>query len=56
MKASDEMKEENKTMSSTINELTLWRNHPNYSSLSVQVTPLKAATHLNRNNRSVPRI
>jgi hypothetical protein len=33
-----------------------WRNRPNYSSLSVQVAPLKAATHLNRNNPSVPRI
>jgi hypothetical protein len=28
----------------------------NYSSLSAQVAPLKAATHLNRNNPSVPRI
>jgi hypothetical protein len=34
----------------------LWRNHPDYSSLSAQVAPLKAATHLNRNNSSVPRI
>ena len=29
---------------------------PNYSSLSAQVAPLRAATHLNRNNPSVPRI
>jgi hypothetical protein len=35
---------------------TLWRNRPNYSSLSAQVAPLRAATHLNRNNPSVPRI
>jgi hypothetical protein len=34
----------------------MWRNHPNYSSLSAQVAPLRAATHLNRNNPSVPRI
>jgi hypothetical protein len=34
----------------------LWQNHPNYSSLSAQVAPLRAATHLNRNNPSVPRI
>jgi hypothetical protein len=34
----------------------LWRNRPNYSSLSAQVAPLRAATHLNRNNPSVPRI
>jgi hypothetical protein len=34
----------------------LWRNRPNYSNLSAQVAPLKAATHLNRNNSSVPRI
>jgi hypothetical protein len=34
----------------------LWQNRPNYSSLSAQVAPLKAATHLNRNNPSVPRI
>jgi hypothetical protein len=34
----------------------LWRNHPNNSSLSTQVAPLRAATHLNRNNPSVPRI
>jgi hypothetical protein len=34
----------------------LWRNRPNYSSLSDQVAPLRAATHLNRNNPSVPRI
>jgi hypothetical protein len=34
----------------------LWQNHPNYSSLSAQVAPLKAATHLKRNNPSVPRI
>jgi hypothetical protein len=34
----------------------LWQNHPNYSSLSAQVVPLKAATHLNRNNPLVPRI
>jgi hypothetical protein len=34
----------------------MWRNRPNYSSLSAQVAPLKAATHLNRNNPSVPRI
>jgi hypothetical protein len=34
----------------------LWRKRPNYSSLSAQVAPLKAATHLNRNNSSVPRI
>jgi hypothetical protein len=27
----------------------IWQNHPNYSSLSAQVAPLKAATHLNRN-------
>jgi hypothetical protein len=36
--------------------LTVWRNRPNYSSLSAQVAPLRAATHLNRNNPSVPRI
>jgi hypothetical protein len=35
---------------------SLWQNRPNYSSLSAQVAPLKAATHLNRNNPSVPRI
>jgi hypothetical protein len=34
----------------------LWQNRPNYSSLSAQVAPLRAATHLNRNNPSVPRI
>jgi hypothetical protein len=34
----------------------LWRNRPNYSSLSAQVAPLRGATHLNRNNPSVPRI
>jgi hypothetical protein len=34
----------------------LWRNRPNYSSLSAQVAPLRAATHLNRDNPSVPRI
>jgi hypothetical protein len=34
----------------------VWRNRPNYSSLSAQLTPLRAATHLNRNNPSVPRI
>jgi hypothetical protein len=34
----------------------LWRNRLNYSSLSAQVTPLRSATHLNRNNPSVPRI
>jgi hypothetical protein len=34
----------------------VWRNRPNYSSLSAQVAPLRAATHLNRNNPSVPRI
>jgi hypothetical protein len=34
----------------------VWRNRPNYSSLSAQVAPLRAATHLNRNNLSVPRI
>jgi hypothetical protein len=34
----------------------LWRNRPNYSSLSAQVAPLKAVTHLNRDNPSVPRI
>jgi hypothetical protein len=34
----------------------LWRNRPNYSSLSAQVATLRAATHLNRNNPSVPRI
>jgi hypothetical protein len=34
----------------------VWRNRPNYSSLSAQVTPLEAATHLNRNNPLVPRI
>jgi hypothetical protein len=28
---------------------SLWQNHPNYSSLSAQVAPLKAATHLNWN-------
>jgi hypothetical protein len=27
----------------------LWQNHPNYSSLSAQVAPLEAATHLNQN-------
>jgi transposase InsO family protein len=32
-------------------EFSLWRNSPNYSSLSTQVAPLRAATHLNRNNR-----
>jgi hypothetical protein len=31
------------------NPLIVWQNHPNYSSLSAQVAPLKAATHLNRN-------
>jgi hypothetical protein len=36
--------------------LLMWRNRPNYSSLSAQVAPLRAATHLNRNNPSVPRI
>jgi hypothetical protein len=36
--------------------LKMWRNHPNYSSLSAHIAPLKAATHLNRNNPSVPRI
>jgi hypothetical protein len=36
--------------------VTLWRNRPNYSSLSDQVAPLRAATHLNMNNPSVPRI
>jgi hypothetical protein len=30
-------------------ELSLWQNHQNYSSLSAQVEPLKATTHLNRN-------
>jgi hypothetical protein len=34
----------------------MWRNRPNYSSLSAQVAPLRAATHLNKNNPSVPRI
>jgi hypothetical protein len=34
----------------------LWRNRPNYSILSAQVAPLRAATHLNRNKPSVPRI
>jgi hypothetical protein len=28
----------------------VWRNRPNYSSLSAQVAPIRAATHLNRNN------
>jgi hypothetical protein len=37
-------------------EQDVWRNRPNYSSLSAQVAPLKAATHLNRNNSSVPQI
>jgi hypothetical protein len=32
----------------------MWQNHLDYSSLSAQVAPLKAATHLNRNNPSVP--
>ena len=27
----------------------LWQNHPNYSSLSAQVAPLEATTHLNQN-------
>jgi hypothetical protein len=36
--------------------VSLWRNRPNYSSLSAQVAPLRAAIHLNRNNPSVPRI
>jgi hypothetical protein len=36
--------------------INLWRNHPNYSRLSAQVVPLKAATHLNRNNPPVPLI
>jgi hypothetical protein len=35
-------------------ERRMWRNCPNYSSLSAQVAPLRAATHLNRNNPSVP--
>jgi hypothetical protein len=35
---------------------SVWRNNLNYSSLSVQVVPLRAATHLNKNNPSVPRI
>jgi hypothetical protein len=34
----------------------VWRNRPNYSSLSAQVAPLRTTTHLNRNNPSVPRI
>jgi hypothetical protein len=34
----------------------VWRNRPNYSSLSAQVAPIRAATHLNRNNPLVPRI
>jgi hypothetical protein len=34
----------------------LWRNRPDYSSLSAHVAPLRAATHFNRNNSSVPRI
>jgi hypothetical protein len=35
---------------------TVWRNRPNYSSLSAQVAHLRATTHLNRNNPPVPRI
>jgi hypothetical protein len=47
---------QHETSASVRSPSVMWRNRPNYSSLSAQVAPLRAATHLNRNNPSVPRI